>query len=406
MKVLLVADSLPFKEDSGSRIRTANLLRSLNDHEVYLIAFDEADRNVGGSDLKDLCTEIHVYNRPQLSSLSKWMNHFSLRPLLSKRLSHKGFEDKVQELITEKAIDVIVAETLLMAEYARRKEPVFKILDEHNLEFIRSERRVKVSKGWLKKPYNFLGYWRLKRYELRVINEFDCCFVCSPEDENIVKKSIPGQEVVVIPNTVDRHFFRFSQCDPESYKLVYLGTMWYEPNRDAVRYFYQEVMPLLKADFPDVNLTIVGDQPKEEVEFYAKKNDVTLTGYVEDIRPYLSQAAVCVVPLRMGSGTRIKILAAMATGVPVVSSSIGCEGLEVEDGKNIVIANNPCDFKEKISRFLQNRDYRDQIASAGRILIENRYSNEIGMEILKAFWNNLSRTIEKVTSEPLDRQAS
>ena len=406
MKILFIADSLPFKEDSGSRIRAANLLRSLKNHEVYLIGFEEKDRGFVESDLKELCVETHVFTRPKLSLFTQWMNHFSLRPLLSIRLYHKDFERKVKDLITDKAIDVCVAETLLMAEYARRRETVFKILDEHNLEFIRSEHRVKVSKGWLKKPYNFLVYWRLKRYELRVINEYDCCFVCSPEDEKIVKKSIPKQEVAVIPNTVDRHFFRLSQCDPESFKLIYMGTMWYEPNRDAVRYFYQEVMPLVKADFPDVNLVIVGEQPKAEMEFYAKKIDVTLTGYVEDIRPYLSQAAVCIVPLRMGSGTRIKILVAMAAGVPVVSSSIGCEGLEVEEGKNIAIANNPYDFKEKISRFLQDRDYRDQIASEGRILIENRYSNEIGMEILKAYWNNLSRTLEKVTSEPLDRQAS
>jgi glycosyltransferase involved in cell wall biosynthesis len=406
MKILIIADSMPFKEDSGSRIRAANLLRSLAGHEVYLIGFEEEGAGFAESDLKEICAEIHCFKRPELPSFSKWMNHFSLKPLLAKRLYHKDFERKVKDLITDKAIDVCVAETLLMAEYARESGTAFKVLDEHNLEFIRSGRRFEISKGWLQKPYNFLSYWRLKRYELRTISEFDCCFVCSPEDEKIVKGSIPNQNVVVIPNTVDRHFFGSTPRDPESHKLVYIGTMWYEPNRDAVRNFYQEVMPLIRADFPDVNLVIVGNQPDGEVEFYAQKNDVTLTGYVEDIRPFLSQAAVCIVPLRMGSGTRIKILAAMAAGVPVVSSSIGCEGLEVEDGKNIAIADNPSDFSNKISRFLLDRDLRDQVGSAGRILIEKRYSNEIGMKILKDFWDNLSRTMEKNTGEPLDPKAS
>ncbi|MFA9454909.1 MAG: glycosyltransferase family 4 protein, partial [Candidatus Aminicenantaceae bacterium] len=352
MKVLFLADFVPYPETSGSKLRAAGLLRSLKDHEVHLVVLKERSESVDNEHLPRLCSHLYVLDRPEFSPLRRCINHFSFKPLLSKKRFHSSIHDVLSNIIREHRIEVIIAETLLLAEYARGRSEVFSILDEHNLEFVRAGRRNEVARGFLLKLKTWLIFKRLERYELEAIKDFDTVFVCSQTDRDVITRRLPGQVVQVVPNSVDTDYFAFHEDRPISHKIVYIGTMWYEPNRDAALYFADQALALLRAERPELEFLIVGDQPPQARSIFSRKEGIVLTGFVEDVRPFLHEAALSVVPLRMGSGTRLKILASMAAGTPVVSTSVGCEGLSVTDGKNICIADSPAQFKTQILRLL------------------------------------------------------
>ena len=290
MRILFLSPFVPYPENSGSKMRAMSLLRSLKDHEVILLAFKDKRERIHDKELKKYCSELYVFQRPVITAIQRFINHFSFKPLLSKRFYTSEAQMKLKEILKDKEIKIVVAETLLMAEYIRSQKNIYNVLDEHNLEFVRASRRIKGCKSWAKKIYFYLIMMRLKKYELKTLTNFDRCLVCSKVDKKNLEKFFPDKNVNVIPNTVDTHYFSYIQKAPDSKKIIFTGTMWYEPNVDAVRYFSREILPLLKTDFPDVEFDIVGDRPTEDVLSLSAEKGVSITGYVDDIKPFLSNA--------------------------------------------------------------------------------------------------------------------
>ena len=389
MRILFIAPFLPYPENSGSKIRAMGLLRSLKGNELLLFAFGDQKERVHFKELKKLCSELFVFQKPKISPFQKFLNHFSSKPLLSKRFWLKEVKIKIEEILKEKKIDLVVVETLHMAEYVKSLKGLCKVLDEHNLEFVRAGRRVSAHSHWIRKIYYYLIMMRLRRYELKTIKMFDKCLVCSESDRKTINGFIPNKKVTVIPNSVDVNYFGARQGAHDSKSIIFTGTMWYEPNVDAVKYFAREIFPLLREDLPDIEFVIVGDKPTEDVIVLSKEKGISVTGYTDDIRPYLSTASIFVAPIRMGSGTRLKILSAMCAGLPVVSTSVGCEGLDVVDDENICIAESPQQFRDKIIRLLEEKDYRERIATGGKRLVEKKYSREVIEEKLIRLWKGL-----------------
>lgn len=395
MRILFLSPFVPYPENSGSKMRAMSLLRSLKDHEVILLAFKDKKERIHDKELKKYCSELYVFQRPVITAIQRFINHFSFKPLLSIRFYTSEAQKKLKEILKDKEIKIVVTETLLMAEYIRSQKNIYNVLDEHNLEFVRASRRIKGCKSWAKKIYFYLIMMRLKKYELKTLTNFDRCLVCSKVDKKTLEKFFPDKNVNVIPNTVDTHYFSYIQKAPDSKKIIFTGTMWYEPNVDAVRYFSREILPLLKADFPDVEFDIVGDRPTEDILSLSAEKGVSITGYVDDIKPFLSKASVFVAPIRMGSGTRLKILGAMSMGIPVVATEVGCEGIEVTDGENILIAENPYQFRDKIMKLFKDRNLRNHISKEGRTLIEQKYSHEVVERELISLWEEIESEIRR-----------
>jgi glycosyltransferase involved in cell wall biosynthesis len=179
----------------------------------------------------------------------------------------------------------------------------------------------------------------------------------------------------VIPTGVDLEYFRPEPGNEQPYTLVFTGAMDWLANQDAICYFVDEILPLVREQVPETDLWVVGRNPSERVRSLAeKKNGITVTGEVEDVRPYVRDAAVYIVPLRVGGGTRLKIFEAMAMGKAVVSTSIGAEGLPVRDGENILLADERQDFAQKIVNLLRDPATRNRLGQAGRRLVESEYS--------------------------------
>jgi glycosyltransferase involved in cell wall biosynthesis len=216
----------------------------------------------------------------------------------------------------------------------------------------------------------------MRLYEHATWKKFDLCLVCSPAEKHELQKRAPMLKAEVVPNGVDLGYFTSTGTDIKKHLLVYVGQMNWRPNVDAVLYFLKEMFPGIKAVVPDVSFSIVGHKPPVVVEELARQNGAVTTGYVPDTRPFVSQAEVFVVPLRIGSGTRLKILEAMAMGKAIVSTSIGCEGIGATHEKNILIADSPADFARCVIRIFNDKALRDDLGIAARKFVEENYSWE------------------------------
>jgi glycosyltransferase involved in cell wall biosynthesis len=390
---LIISPFFPFPEDNGSKIRLVSLLKSLKGHDITVIAFKERNEWVKEDEIKNICSAYFVFNRPELSFFKGLLNHFSSQPLLISRFFCKEAWEKTKEIIRDKKIGLLISETLLMVKYAEKAPGTCLILDEHNLEFVRAKSRIATSKNFPMKIYNYLIMARLRRFELKAIRKFTYSMVCSNTDKNILVNLAKRDSVIVIPNAVDTDYYFSDQASAAGKKILFIGTLWYEPNRDAVLYFVEAMLPLLKSMAPEAEFIVVGPGPSRDVIALTKQGNITVTGYVEDIRPYLVEASVFIAPIRMGSGTRIKILTAMAMGIPVVSTSVGMEGIDCTNHKDICIADDPREFCNCIYRLLFDIQFRDHIGKGGRALVANHYSRNMIVQRLSEFWKHIEKSI-------------
>ncbi|MBN2400225.1 MAG: glycosyltransferase [Candidatus Aminicenantes bacterium] len=389
MNVLFMAPFPPLPESSGSRMRAMTVLHSLAGHNLFLVAFCGVEESMDPAALRKIFAEVHVFSPPKIGLGRVFINHFSFKPLLAKRFFLKAVRKKIRQLVRERHIDLVIAETLLMAEYFRGLTGPRLILDEHNLEYIRAARRIPTACNGFKKFYYYLIMQRLRYHELKVVNAVDICLTCSAEDAATIGRWCPDKRIMDVPNSIDTSYFQPVAGRQDPRRIVFTGTMWYEPNVDAMRFFCRKILPVIRQKLADVALIIVGDKPTAEVFDLGRESGITVTGFVPDIRPFLAEASVFVAPLRMGSGTRLKILGAMAMGVPVVSTSIGAEGICVQNGMNISIADTVPDFADSVLRILCDPVWQKKLAAGGRKLVLEKYSSQIIDRQLHRLWREI-----------------
>jgi glycosyltransferase involved in cell wall biosynthesis len=231
-----------------------------------------------------------------------------------------------------------------------------------------------------------------KRTILKYARRFDKCIMVSEHDGDTLKRAGPDIDIAVVPNGVDATAYRPLTNQSAAPVLLFVGKMNYHPNVDGAIFFCQEVFPLIKQQIPDAKLLIVGSEPRDSVQALASE-DVTVTGFVESVVPYYQQALVSVVPLRSGGGTRLKILESMALGRPVVSTSLGCEGLKVTQEENILIADTPADFVTQTVRLLRDEALRQRLITNGRNLVEGTYD-----------WQAITQQLLHLYSETINKQ--
>jgi len=369
------------------------LLKSLAGHEVFLAAFREEGEEVADDVLKGLCRDYVIFPKPALPPLAAVSNLVSPTPLLTRRFASREAQRTVRKLVGEKKIDCLVAEALLVGEYVRPFREVFRVLDAHNIEFMRARGRLRTTRQPLKRLAYGLIAARLKRYERRTAGDFDLIIACSETDRRVFETLVPGRRVVTIPNTVDTDFFRPAAARPAGRTIVFTGTLWYEPNADAARWLAEEIFPLVLQEAADATLLIVGDDPPAAVRALAGRPGVGVVGPVEDIRPWLEKAAVYAAPVRMGSGTRQKLLDAMAVGLPVVSTRKGAEGLDVAPGEHLLLAETPDEFRDRILELLRDEGLRRRLSAGGRRLVEEKYSRPAAVAAAASLWREVEAEV-------------
>lgn len=392
MKILVLAPFLPFPEDIGMKIKLAKLMAAIGRENAFLLAFKEEKERIPEEELKKICADFWIFPRPKITRWHILKNHFSLKPLMISRFLSLEAARTVARITEQKDIKAVLFESLLMSPYLPYVRKGISIFHAHNIETIRAKRRAWNASSPGSKIYFSLVAWRLKLYETMMLKKFDYLLACSSLDKTILERITGKKEVFVLPNIIDTDFFRPVSLAYDPKLLTFVGTLWYQPNEEAALYFLQKIWPILASAFPAIKLEIIGEGASFKLINLASRwgDRIKILGKVEDIRPYLARAAAMVAPILSGSGTRTKILTALAMGLPVISTSIGCEGLEVEDGQNILVADKPEEFCEKIGQLLSDPQLRERLARNGRALVEKNHSPQI----LQQKWREIQQRME------------
>jgi len=380
MRILIIVDYLPYPLIGGGRIRIYNLLRRVaSRHEVSLAAFLEKPEDAEGVlHLRQFCARVETASFHKRSRLAKipGMLRYALagKPPELKLLHSEELVGKIRQLVSMVDFDIVQIESRmgLYLETLSQNSRCKSILMFQNFTFQQDSRVFRVERRWDRKLRALLNSFAMGQWEPRYAERFDRCTTVSEADQGLLKRANPRLQVDVIPNGVDIQKYQRLPAENVLPVLLFIGNMEYPPCVDAVLYFCREIFPRIRRTIGAVELWIVGRDPRPEV-LRLSGNGMHVTGQVDDVIPYYRQSAVCVVPLRAGGGTRLKILEAMALGRPVVSTTIGCEGLEVVDGEHLLIADNPEQFAEKTVRLLTDRQLYQHISTNGRQLVETRY---------------------------------
>ncbi len=390
MKLLMMSACLP-QPSWGASTRNYHLLKALTTrHQVTLVALVNSDESVTTSEVAHLASitpALRVLPRP-LSRTKRWQQ---LRSLISAKSYFLNLfllpevQETLNVLFAKEQYDAILYESALIAGY-QAPQNVKIIIDQHNIEYELLERTYELEKGTLRKWYSKQESRLLKKGELDRCRHANLVLMTSERERILLQHSLPKTAIAVVPNGVDVEMFRSDGYTQEkSHQIIFTGTMDYYPNNEAVLFFAQCCWPLIRAQVPDATWLIVGKKPSAEVQRLAELPGVTVTGQVPDVRPYLASSAVAIAPLRIGSGTRLKILEALAMQKAVVSTSIGCEGLALIPGKHLLVEDQPEMLARAVVTLLQDVEKRQALGEAGRLLVEAQYSWEwCGTQLLAA----------------------
>jgi len=386
MKILVLSYLFPFPVDSGYKNRVYNTIKQLSrKNEVDIFCFYDGKIGLSDTDhIRSFCKNVWTMQKPQLPTVTKIFRY--LKNIVTKvpcvifSAWDKEKNSFLNNILNSHQYDVIIAEHLiaghiLYTSYLPDDSLTLKIIVNHNIE---SDlfRSIISKQTLIKKPFNSIQYLFLRQYEKIVCEFFDLCVVMSSLDKIKFTELCPGKKFIELPNGVDIDFFLRRSQVPSNKDIYYVGSFKYFPNVDAVHYFIGEIFPIIIRQIPKVRFFILGGNPPEEIKRYDDGKKVFVLGYQEDIRTITSQCRVSVVPLQLGSGTRLKITEAMSMGIPVVSTGKGAEGLNVEDGKNIFIANSPELFAKRTLQLLQDYQIANVISKNSRALMEKQYSWE------------------------------
>ena len=378
MKILFLSPTVPFPLTDGGRIRVFNLLKQIAvKNEVTLLALETQTTDADGvAELQQLGIQVHlVPNAPTLPRVSfgTLVKAFLKRqPITVARYDIPAYRQKFRELIATQTFDLVHYEMFHIAQF-HTETHLPGVLSQQNVDSAIWRRLCSETTNPL---YKF-AYWTqqlaFQRYERVLSPKFDAVTCTSDIDAAVFQQHCTENAIEIIPNGVDITHYRPDFTTEAPAHLIYIGSMDWYPNEDAVAFFADEVLPRIQERVPDVAFSIVGGNPSARVQKLAERDGIIVTGRVPEIKPYFAEATVFVVPLRIGSGTRLKILEALAMGKAIVSTTVGAEGLDLKDGAEIFIADEPTAFADVVTRLLTDVQLRRRIGENGRSRVEQDY---------------------------------
>jgi glycosyltransferase involved in cell wall biosynthesis len=381
MKLLVVSSWFPYPPDNGAKLRAYHLLASLAErHAITLLSFAEPGEEREAHSLTAFCETLQTVPgnpfKPARPLASR--DFFSPVPRAFAQTYSRAMQALVDEAVPRH--DAAVAFQLGAALYLTRHTTVPRVFDEAEAGVIRDGYRAQPV--GLTRARRSLTWWKFTRFMHDLVRRFERTTVVS----DVERRHLGGMgcdlaRIRVVPNGVDR-IDLVRRNTPKPGRLIYPGSMTYSANLDAVRYFLRETFPKIRAIRPHVSLQVTGATGDVDLRELSRGGAVTFTGHVADVKSLIAHSAVCIVPLRTGGGTRLKILESMALGTPVVSTSKGAEGLTVTPEQDILIADSPEAFAAQVVRVLDDFVLRAQLASNGRRLVERLYTwDRIGAEL-------------------------
>jgi polysaccharide biosynthesis protein PslH len=382
MKILWVKAGGLVPPDTGGKIRSYNILRELaRQHSVTFFSFYGAHANDVHGDLKNIfdrsiCLPLRLPPPKGPAELLDYsVRLFSSQPYNITKYCRPEVRRKLLALLKQESYDVILCDFMAAAGVIPWDSPTPKVLFTHNVEATIWRRHFEVAANPLWKAISWLEWKRMEAAERSYLRLADRVLTVSETDRDAFAAFLPAKKLTVISTGVDVDYFQPMLVDEDANSLVFTGSMDWLPNEDGIFYFVETILPLIKKQCPDVSLQVVGRSPSRKLQALAQQEkSVQLTGWVEDIRPFVARGSVCIVPLRIGGGTRLKIFEAMAMGKAVVSTTIGAEGLPVQNGENILLADTPEDFARSVVSLFRDPGRRKQLGASARALVQEKYS--------------------------------
>lgn len=381
MRLLVLSNVVPYPPHGGVHQRVFHLMKRIAErHEVTLGCHSWSDEDLEGA---AWLTRNGIRTVTARLNVANWRH---AAPALHAMLIRRHPPEIVQyqtrelhELVARERFDVLQVEETLLAPYATslpRGSDAKTLLVFHNIHFVQAARIARLERSRRLRLWRSANARMMRTYEPAIAARFDRSVAVSQVDRALLLEAAPGLTVDVLPNGVDTVALRPLPEPPDRRALVFVGTLNYRPCIDAVQWLAREILPILRRQFADLDLWIVGKEPAQDV-LALEQEGVFVTGHVEDVTPYYRRAAVAVVPLRAGGGSRLKILEAMALGRPVVSTTIGAEGLEVANGTEILLADEAEPFAVAIARLLTEGDTWRSLAANARRFVEERHAWDV-----------------------------
>ncbi len=397
--ILILTPQFPYPPHQGTTIRNYNLIKGLaQSHRVHLLSFGEPEMS-RGTPLDDLCCSVQVIRPPQRSTSQRLKSLLLTRlPDMAQRLPSTQFAAALAVTLDRERPSVVQVEGIELAPYlfqttTYRGEGArpLAVFDDHNAEYLLQKRAFETDLRQVWPPrrasirrlagaaYSLVQWQRLRRYERQACQAADRVVAVSEIDAGVLRALSPGLEPVVVPNGVDMQLYTGplpalpEGQGPSASDLVFVGKMDFRPNVDAVLWFVTEVLPLIRRKAPRTRFWVVGQNPHARLAPLANDPGVKLTGWVEDPRPYIAGAGVYVIPLRIGGGTRLKVLEAMAMSKAIVSTALGCEGFDLVPSQDLVVADSPAAFSAAVLELLQDAGRRNRLGRAAHRFAMTRY---------------------------------
>lgn len=376
---LIVANRLPFPVDDGWKSRAFQVTRALGAAmETTLLAFDtapgaldDARRTLGPA------VTIRTVPAPRARTPAKLALGLLTRdPLHVWNARSRAMLDAARDIVERRKPTVAVFESPYVYPIAAALPPgTCRVIDAHNVENLIFSRYARTLGNVAQRWYAGITARKLARFERESFSSADVAWLCSAQDRDLARQLAPAADLRVVPNGVDTQAFQPGQASGRNpLRLLYFGKLDYLPNVDAIEWFTREIFPVIRKRMPGITLDIAGAGATGSIEDIVRGvPGINLLGRLDDVRPALASAGVVVVPLRIGGGTRLKIVEALAMACPLVSTPIGAEGLEVQDGRDLLLAGSPGSFAQAIERLVADRALADALGAQGRATVAAHY---------------------------------
>ena len=383
MKILFVANRMPYPPYRGDKLKIFNLMGELiENHEIHLLTIAENQQDLDsiepllkplGKSTKIISKVEFIYRPIWVSAFFTFLGTFTRKPFQIAFFESRKFKKKLKSLLETENYDAIHVQHIRMAQYFDGIDKSKVILDLPDAFSLYWQRRRNQAQHLFQKIFASVEFNRLYKFEQQMIPQFSKTLVCSTVDQEFLREST-GANVELLENGVDiNQFYPRNDIDFVKGRILFTGNMSYAPNIDALHYFMEEIWPSVLKDFPEATFVIAGQKPGSWIQSLAS-DKITVTGFVEDLALEYASANVVISPLRIGAGTQNKVLEALSMNIPVVSTEVGYKGLGLEKGEGVIVGKSPTEFSDGILKILQDESFRSELGSKGGEKIRNRFS--------------------------------
>ncbi|RIK40045.1 MAG: glycosyl transferase family 1 [Chloroflexi bacterium] len=409
MRLLFLTPQLPYPARQGATLRNFALIKYLAQrHDVDLLTFLAPGEELAAANpLHQLCRRVGATPQPLRTTKQRMVTTLrSWRPDMALRLDDPAMHHLVAQWLEQEVYDGVQIEGIEMAQYGRwvtdRRQRAVLVFDDHNCEYLLQKRSaltdLREPRRWPAAAYSLVQWQKLRHYEAMICRQANAVLAVSEADRAALAAVAPDLSIRVISNGIDLADYPLAVADAVApsppYHILLTGKMDYRPNIDAALWFGRMVLPLVQAEEPQVRFQIVGQNPHPRLDELRANPAVIITGAVPEVHPYLQAATVCVIPMRVGGGTRLKALEAMAAGKAIVSTGLGVEGIPVRDNQELLLADTPADFAAATLALIRDAqaggERARQLGACARAFVADRYS-----------WEQILPAVEEVYAEAI-----